>query len=114
MKFVKLIVCSALMLNMLAVRCEYTEENLTRLNAVPSRGLTTRIKAYVREHAVCLFALGAALSYIAINSYLDAMRPNPYEGPLKEAHAKIAELEKALIQFDQLYRVLGPVLRMRG
>lgn len=112
MKCIKFLLCSALMLNMLAVRCDETEDNLTRLNSVPSQGLTTRVTAYVREHAVCVVLLGAALGYIYVKSKIDAMKPNPYEGPLREAHEKIAELEKALLTLSPVYRILAPALKL--
>lgn len=112
MKLLKLLLCSICMLNILIVRCEDVDDNLTRINSIPSQGLSTRITEYVREHAVCMVLLGAAIGYIYIKSVLDGMKPNPYEGPLKEAHEKIAELEKALLTLSPVYRILAPALKL--
>ena len=112
MKFLKLLLCIVCMFTMVSVRCEDTEDNLTRLNSVPSQGLTTRITTYVREHAICVVLLGAALGYIYIKSKLDALKPNPYEGPLREAKIRIDELEKALLTLSPVYRILAPALKL--
>ncbi len=87
---------------------------ITHLHKVPSMGLSARVSVCMREHAWCLFALGLTIGYFGARLYVESIKPNPYEGPLKEAHERIAELEAALVKFDQIYRVLGPVLRSRG
>jgi hypothetical protein len=112
MKFLKVLFCSVFMLSICIGRAEEPQDNLTRLNSVPSQGLSTRITSYIHEHAVCMILLGAALGYIYVKSVLDAMKPNPYEGPLKEAHQRIAELENALLKLTPIYRVLAPALKL--
>lgn len=111
----KLYMCLAFFIATSSLCCsEAAEDDLTRLSQGPSIGLSARISNYVHEHAWCMAALSAALSYIAVKAFLDGLRPDPYEGPLREAHERIAELEAALVKFDQIYRVLGPVFKMRG
>ncbi len=104
------IVALALFVNA-SVFCHQDDDTMTRMTEMPSRGLFASTLKHAREHVWCMAALTAAFGYIYVKSVLDAMKPDPYEGPLREAHARIAELEKAIMQYEQIYRFLEPVLR---
>lgn len=93
-----------------SVSCHQDDDSMTRMSEVPTRDIIASTLKHAREHVWCMAALTAALGYIYVKSVLDAMKPDPYEGPLREAHAKIAELEQALMQYEQIYRLLKPVL----
>ncbi len=94
-----------------SVSCHQDDDTMTRMTEIPTYSFFGSTLRHAREHVWCMAALTAALGYIYAKSVLDAIKPDPYEGPLREAHAKIAELEKALLQYQQIYRFLEPVLR---
>lgn len=89
----------------------HENDTMTRIDNVPSQGVLGHIKDYASEHMWCMAIITGLCGYIYIQSMLDAMRPNPYEGPLAEAHAQIAELEAAIQKYEQVYRLLKPVLK---
>lgn len=108
---------TALMVSMPIFSCNDTD-SMTRMESVPSRGILSSSIDYARNHAVCLFVIGALSSYIYIHSVLESMKPDPYEGPLRQAHAllyerekEIEELKKAITFLTPLYKILAPKLK---
>jgi hypothetical protein len=87
------------------------DDSMTYMDTMPTRGVISHVTQYVRDHMWCMLAVSACLGYIYVNAFLESIRPNPYEGPLKEAHERIAELEAAMMKYEQVYRVLKPVLK---
>lgn len=107
--------CSVLIALICANSFLYSQEDasdsMTCLDTIPTRGVVSHVTEYAREHMWCMLAVGACIGYIYVNSLLESMKPNPYEGPLREAHEHIAELEAAIMKYEQVYRVLKPVLK---